>query len=309
MAADATPDRSIAAAVASSPKPSPPQLRAASPAEDHRRRRLGIAVPPHVKAAVGSLGGVVEACCLQPADVVKTQLQLDRAAYRGAAHCGTAVARAEGAAALWKGLTPFAYALRQGANASLQSRLRELPPARSPWRRSSPPASAPASLRRSSSSSGAASARARTGAPSTARVVVREEGLRGLWAGAVPTVLRNGANQAAMFTCKSRLDAALWGKRDGDGRALRVSRSMASGFIAAAVGPLCTGPFDVVKSRLMAQGGGNSGGARYRGTAHALRTIYAEEGVRALCKGLLPKLVRIPAYLHSSRRRIFDPLV
>jgi solute carrier family 25 (mitochondrial citrate transporter), member 1 len=132
---------------------------------------------------------------------------------------------------------------------------------------------------------------------------------RGLWAGAVATVLRNGANQAAMFTCKSRLDAALWGNRDGDGRALRVSRSMASGFIAAAVGPLCTGPFDVVKSRLMAQGGGNSGGARYRGTAHALRMIYAEEGVRALCKGLLPKLVRIPAYLHSSRRRIFDPLV
>ncbi|RLM69291.1 hypothetical protein C2845_PM17G03640 [Panicum miliaceum] len=36
----------------------------------------------------------------------------------------------------------------------------------------------------------------------------------------------------------------------------------------------------------MAQGGDS--GARYRATAHALRTIYAEEEGRVLWKGLLP---------------------
>lgn len=74
----------------------------------------------------------MEACCLQPIDVVKTRLQLDRAgAYRGIAHCGTTVARAEGVPALWKGLTPFAthltlkYALRLGSNAMLQSAFKD----------------------------------------------------------------------------------------------------------------------------------------------------------------------------------------
>jgi hypothetical protein len=74
----------------------------------------------------------MEACCLQPIDVVKTRLQLDRAgAYRGIAHCGATVARAEGVRALWKGLTPFAthltlkYALRLGSNAVLQSAFKD----------------------------------------------------------------------------------------------------------------------------------------------------------------------------------------
>lgn len=89
-------------------------------------------MPPYVKAAAGSLGGVMEACCLQPIDVVKTRLQLDRTgAYRGIAHCGATVARAEGVRALWKGLTPFAthltlkYALRLGSNAVLQSAFKD----------------------------------------------------------------------------------------------------------------------------------------------------------------------------------------
>ena len=81
-------------------------------------------IPPYMKAVSGSMGGIVEACCLQPIDVIKTRLQLDRTgAYRGIAHCGTTISKTEGVRALWKGLTPFAthltlkYALRMGSNA------------------------------------------------------------------------------------------------------------------------------------------------------------------------------------------------
>ncbi|KAF8730968.1 hypothetical protein HU200_016843 [Digitaria exilis] len=305
------------ATAASSPPPQP-QAVAASPVEDSRRRR-GPPVPPHIKAVAGSLGGLVEACVLQPTDVVKTRLQLDRAgaAYRGMAHCGATVWRGEGAAALWKGLTPFAshltlkYALRQGTNASLQSTLRD---------RATGDLST-AALLAAGFATGVVEALVvvtpfevvkirlqqqrghqcpttqvvrYSGALHCARTVVGEEGLRGLWAGVAPTMVRNGVNQAAMFTCKSKFDAMLWGKREGDGKALGVEESLVSGFLAAAVGPICTGPFDVVKSRLMAQGGGGEGGVRYTGMVHALRTICAEEGIRALWKGLLPRLVRIP---------------
>ncbi|KAE9445367.1 hypothetical protein C3L33_22735, partial [Rhododendron williamsianum] len=71
---------------------------------------------------------MVEACCLQPIDVIKTRLQLDRSgSYRGIIHYGATIVRTVGVRALWKGLTPFAthltlkYVLRMGSNAVLQA--------------------------------------------------------------------------------------------------------------------------------------------------------------------------------------------
>lgn len=89
-------------------------------------------IPPYMKAFSGSFGGVVEACFLQPIDVIKTRLQLDRAgSYKGIVHCGTTIVKNEGVRALWKGLTPFGthltlkYALRMGSNAVLQSAFKD----------------------------------------------------------------------------------------------------------------------------------------------------------------------------------------
>uniref|UniRef100_A0A7N0VE95 Mitochondrial succinate-fumarate transporter 1 n=1 Tax=Kalanchoe fedtschenkoi TaxID=63787 RepID=A0A7N0VE95_KALFE len=126
-----------------------------------------------------------------------------------------------------------------------------------------------------------------------AAMIVREEGIFGLWAGAAPTVMRNGTNQAAMFTAKNSFDILLWKKHEGDGKVLLPWQSMISGFLAGTAGPVCTGPFDVVKTRLMAQSRSN-GELKYKGMFHAIRTIYVEEGLRALWKGLVPRLMRIP---------------
>lgn len=78
-------------------------------------------------------------------------------------------------------------------------------------------------------------------------MTVREEGPLGLWAGAAPTVLRNGTNQMCLFWAKNRMDGVLWGKYEGDGKQLTPWQSMGSGFSAACIGPVATGPFDVVK--------------------------------------------------------------
>ncbi|XP_019197036.1 PREDICTED: mitochondrial succinate-fumarate transporter 1-like [Ipomoea nil] len=115
-----------------------------------------------------------------------------------------------------------------------------------------------------------------------ARMIVRENGIRGLWAGAAPTVMRNGTNQAAMFTAKNAFD---------NGNVLQPWQSMISGFLAGTAGPICTGPFDVVKTRLMAQS--RSGGdLKYRGLFHAISTIYTvPKKVYVLCgRGYFPGL-------------------
>jgi len=41
-----------------------------------------------------------------------------------------------------------------------------------------------------------------------AATIVREEGPRGLWSGASPTVLRNGTNQMCLFWAKNHMDGA-----------------------------------------------------------------------------------------------------
>lgn len=106
--------------------------KAGSESEAEARRARRESIPPYLRSVSGSLGGIMEACCLQPIDVIKTRLQLDRTGnYRGIAHCGATVARTEGVRALWKGLTPFAthltlkYALRMGSNALFQSAFKD----------------------------------------------------------------------------------------------------------------------------------------------------------------------------------------
>uniref|UniRef100_A0A0D6R083 Mitochondrial succinate-fumarate transporter 1-like n=1 Tax=Araucaria cunninghamii TaxID=56994 RepID=A0A0D6R083_ARACU len=273
-------------------------------------------IPPYMKAVSGSLGGMMEACCLQPIDVIKTRLQLDRVGqYRGILHCGTTIAKKEGVRALWKGLTPFAthltlkYTLRMGSNAVLQVALKDSQTGKlSTSSRMMAGFGAGVlealvivtpfevvKIRLQQQRGLAREVLKYKGPIHCATSIVREEGLFGLWAGAAPTVMRNGINQAAMFTAKNAFDVVLWKKHEGDGRVLQPWQSMISGFLAGTAGPICTGPFDVVKTRLMAQiRSVETGEVKYKGMFHALRTIFAEEGLLALWKGLLPRLMRIP---------------
>ncbi|KAL3700971.1 hypothetical protein R1sor_018993 [Riccia sorocarpa] len=276
------------------------------------------AIPAYMKALSGSLGGVVEACCLQPIDVIKTRLQLDHSKqYKGIWHCGATTAQQEGVRALWKGLTPFAthltlkYTLRMGTNAVLQSALTDQTGHLSNSGRMVAGFGAGVlealvivtpfevvKIRLQQQRGLSPNLLKYKGPIHCATSIVREEGILGLWAGAAPTVMRNGTNQAVMFTAKNLCDRVLWDKKEGDGMVLHPWQSMISGFLAGSAGPVATGPFDVVKTRLMAQTryalGTADGNTRYKGMVDAIRRISVEEGPRALWKGLLPRLMRIP---------------
>ena len=80
-----------------------------------------------------------------------------------------------------------------------------------------------------------------------AGLILKEEGLRGMWSGATPTIMRNGTNQMCLFWAKNNFDRLLWDKHEGDGRQLTIVQSSVSGFSAACLGPVATGPFDVIK--------------------------------------------------------------
>uniref|UniRef100_A0A7S0VIY9 Uncharacterized protein n=1 Tax=Polytomella parva TaxID=51329 RepID=A0A7S0VIY9_9CHLO len=271
-------------------------------------------ISPLIKGVAGSIGGVAEAICLQPMDVVKTRLQLDKIGkYTGIVQCGLTISKEEGTAALWKGLTPFAmhltlkYALRMGSNSVYQSLLRGDDGKLSDGGRLAAGFLAGITealvivtpfevvkIRLQQQRGLSKETMKYKGPIHCMTTVLKEEGIRGLWSGATPTIMRNGTNQMCLFWAKTSIDTLLWQKHEGDGKQLTPFQSMISGFTAACIGPFATGPFDVAKTRLMAQSKYGEGGIKYKGFFDALVKIPREEGIKTMWKGLLPRLLRIP---------------
>lgn len=272
-----------------------------------------VTVSPFVKGFAGSMGGIAEAVCLQPIDVIKTRLQLDnKGYYKGVADCGTKITRDEGVRALWKGLTPFAgnltlkYALRFTMNSVYQGMLRDKDGNLSSGGRLAAGFMAGTTeallivtpfevvkIRLQQQHGSSKEALKYRGPVHCAATIIREEGPRGLWSGATPTVMRNATNQMCLFWAKNNLDSVLWGKQEGDGQRLDAWKSTVSGGVAAMLGPTMTNPFDVVKTRMMAQAKAPPDAPRYSGFFDAMIRIPQQEGMLAMYKGLLPRLMRI----------------
>jgi solute carrier family 25 citrate transporter 1 len=129
----------------------------------------------------------------------------------------------------------------------------------------------------------------------TALTIMKQEGPFALWKGVVPTIGRQGLNQACSFWSNTAIKKYVWKTKDGD--SIAPWKSVLTGMLGAIPGPCINCPMDVVKTRLMAQENAKGDVPKYRGLFHALRVIPQEEGVAALYKGLVPRLTRLcPAY-------------
>lgn len=267
-------------------------------------------VPVWVKMAAGMTGGVAEACILQPLDVTKTRLQLDtKGKYKGMINCGKTIYKEEGGLALYKGLSPFLtnmvlkYALRFGSFAWFREQL-----AGGKDAVITPKINFTAGLlagcfesviivtpfevikTRMQKEVGVGRY---NGPVDCARKVVANEGLSALWKGNIPTMARQGSNQAFNFMAMAWLNSNVWKKEDGDGKTLPSYVTFVNGLIAGSLGPMFNTPMDVLKTRLMAQETVKGQELKYKGFFHALRLIAKEEGPAALWKGLLPRLTRM----------------
>lgn len=125
----------------------------------------------------------------------------------------------------------------------------------------------------------------------TAMVLVKEEGLGALYKGVVPTMMRQGCNQAANFTAYN------YGKERWTER-LQVAQlapwqHLILGGVSGGVGPCLNNPLDVVKTRMQKQVIRNGEVPKYNGLVQSCTVIAKEEGAAALWKGLTPRLMRI----------------
>ena len=141
----------------------------------------------------------------------------------------------------------------------------------------------------------------------TAAVVVKEEGVGALYKGVVPTMLRQGCNQAVNFTVYnwSKKRVLAW-KREramadggvGSGGSsgeitLDHWQSLLLGGLSGGMGPLVNNPLDVVKTRMQKQVIRPGTEPKYKSLMQSCVVIAREEGTLALWKGITPRLMRI----------------
>lgn len=115
--------------------------------------------------------------------------------------------------------------------------------------------------------------------------MIKTDGIASIYKGLVPTMAKQGANQATRFTIFSALKDLLQGPEK---KALHPAVSFAAGSTAGAVSVYATMPFDVVKTQMQ-----GLEAAQYKNSFHCGYTVAKEGGVQALWKGTLPRLGRV----------------
>lgn len=150
----------------------------------------------------------------------------------------------------------------------------------------------------------------------TAATVIKEEGPSALYKGIVPTMLRQGCNQAVNFAAYNAMknywlerqreqfslqhdgslkrdDVSLEESQQTHQHQLSSTMSLLIGGVSGGLGPLVNNPLDVVKTRLQKQNITKYDTPKYTGLIQACFKIANEEGMGALWKGITPRLMRI----------------
>ncbi|KAI0270558.1 mitochondrial tricarboxylate transporter [Gloeopeniophorella convolvens] len=118
--------------------------------------------------------------------------------------------------------------------------------------------------------------------------IVRQEGLRGVYRGLVPVMMRQGANSAVRFTTYTTLKQFVQ-SRTRVGQTLPTSVTFGIGAVAGLVTVYTTMPLDVIKTRMQSL----EARAQYRNSLHCAYRIFTEEGLLRFWTGTTPRLARL----------------
>ncbi|KAI9544846.1 Mitochondrial uncoupling protein 2 [Dissostichus eleginoides] len=120
------------------------------------------------------------------------------------------------------------------------------------------------------------------------RTIARDEGIRGLWKGALPNITRNAiVNCSELVTYDIIKELILKNKLMTDNMQCHFVAGFAAGFCTTIV----ASPVDVVKTRFM-----NSTPRKYSGAMNCALTMLMKEGHTAFYKGFVPSFLRLGSW-------------
>ncbi|KAL4853316.1 Mitochondrial glycine transporter [Chlorella vulgaris] len=123
------------------------------------------------------------------------------------------------------------------------------------------------------------------GTMQTMHVILAEGGIRTLWKGTQPTVIRLGLGAGLHFFFLETIKP-MFEKRQPDGSmGMSAVGAMVTGGLSRTLAAVAACPFTIIKTRMEYSG---AGGHAYTGTLQALSSIWRTEGVRGMYAGLAP---------------------
>ncbi|KAF3912855.1 Mitoferrin [Arthrobotrys entomopaga] len=118
-------------------------------------------------------------------------------------------------------------------------------------------------------------------------LIIREQGIRALFNGLLPTTVRQASSSAVRFgsymTMKQMAQSYI-----PPGEKLSSAATFGIGAMAGTITVYVTMPIDVVKSRMQ-----SLHASQYNNSLECAYKIATEEGIRALWSGALPRLARL----------------
>lgn len=249
--------------------------------------------------ASGAIAGVSEILMMYPLDVVKTRQQLATdSAYNGTIKCLRKIVKEEGFSRLYKGITaPILMeapkrATKFAANdewGKFYRRVFDIPVMNQPL----------AIL--TGATAGATESfvvvpfelvkiklqdrtSKFTGMGQVVKHIIKENGALGLYKGLESTMWRHVAWNAGYFGLIHQVRNLMPKPKTSTEKTLS---DLTSGAIGGTFGTLVNTPIDVVKSRIQA------GSSKYVWTFPSVVTVAREEGIAALYKGFIPKVLRL----------------
>nr|XP_023021408.1 solute carrier family 25 member 40-like isoform X1 [Leptinotarsa decemlineata] len=125
------------------------------------------------------------------------------------------------------------------------------------------------------------------------KILVRQDGVRGLWKGIFPTLYRDVPFSAIYWMSYETIKVLLGGPDPQPS----FWRSFISGGISGGLAATITTPFDVVKTHQQIEFGETTlygdKPQKSRTTAEVIRQIYREQGIRGLFTGVVPRLIKV----------------
>ncbi|KAF2075017.1 hypothetical protein CYY_003669 [Polysphondylium violaceum] len=260
--------------------------------------------PFYANLIAGAIAGIIGASTVFPLDMVKTRLQNQKALpngttpYNGAIDCFRKIIRNEGGVrALYRGLSANLVgitpekALKLAVNDLLRTTLQGDAPSITIGQEVMSGAGAGfcqvvatnpmeiVKIRMQISGEG--------GKRASLGEVVKELGIRGLYKGTGATLLRDVPFSMVYFSMYGRIKAHL---TDENGH-IGIGNILLSGIIAGSCAASISTPMDVIKTRVQVKPG--PGDPHYNGILDCINKTMKNEGPKAFCKGLVPRIMII----------------
>ncbi|PFH47428.1 hypothetical protein AMATHDRAFT_67729 [Amanita thiersii Skay4041] len=254
--------------------------------------------------AAGAIAGISEILTFYPLDVVKTRMQLDTGKSKGLVGTFSSIVKQEGVGRLYRGLVP--PLLLEAPKRAVKFAANDF------WGKTFLQMTGKSKMDQQLSVLTGCSAGATesfvvvpfelvkiklqdktstfAGPMDVVKQIVRKEGFLGLYAGMESTFWRHVIWNGGYFGCIFQVRAMLPKAETPQGQ---LMNNFISGSIGGFAGTVLNTPIDVVKSRI--QGATKVPGVipKYNWTFPALIMIAREEGIRALYKGFVPKVLRL----------------